>query len=173
VPRRDEWLQTSLPGLFVAGDAAGIGGKDVALVEGRLAAVAACAQLGQAVTESRTARLRRELLRQRRFASVLDALFPMPTALWDLATDDTILCRCEEITLADVRRAVADGATTPTAVKNLTRVGMGRCQGRMCYGAVAHAIAQETGRSLEKVAGFTPRPPVVPVPLEGLLEEPL
>jgi NADPH-dependent 2,4-dienoyl-CoA reductase/sulfur reductase-like enzyme len=173
VPVRDEWLQTSLSGLYVAGDGAGIGGKDAALWEGRLAALAAGARLGQATPESRIKRVRRELRKQRRFAAVLEVLFPIPTALWDLVTEDTVLCRCEEVTVADVRRAVADGATTPTAVKNLTRVGMGRCQGRMCYHSVALAIAQQTESPVEQMSTFTPRPPVLPVPLEGLLEEPL
>jgi NAD(P)H-nitrite reductase large subunit len=110
-------------------------------------------------------------LRQQRFAGLLEALFPFPAAQWALMTDDTVLCRCEEITLGEVRQAVADGATTPTAVKSLTRAGMGRCQGRMCYGAVAHAVAQQTGQPVETVGTLTPRPPVMPVPLEGLLEE--
>jgi NADPH-dependent 2,4-dienoyl-CoA reductase/sulfur reductase-like enzyme len=173
IPRRDEWLETSLPGLFVAGDGAGIGGKDVAMGEGRLAAVAAARRLGQPVAGSRVEKVRRELRRQRRFSAVLEELFPFPLELWDLMADDTTLCRCEEITLADVRRAVADGATTPTAVKNLTRAGMGRCQGRMCYGAVAQAIARETGQPIETIPALSARPPVIPVPLEGLLEEPL
>jgi NADPH-dependent 2,4-dienoyl-CoA reductase/sulfur reductase-like enzyme len=172
-PRRDEWLQTTLPGLFVAGDGAGIGGKDVALWEGRLAAMAAASQLGQTLAGDRLETVRRELSREQRFAAVLDTLFPFPPALWDLMTDGTILCRCEEITLGEVRQAVADGATTPNAVKGLTRAGMGRCQGRMCFGAVAHVVARETGQPVEDVGTLTPRPPVVPIPLEGLLEEAL
>lgn len=171
VPRRDEWLQTSLPGIFVAGDGAGIGGKDTALWEGRMAAMAAAAQLGLAVPGERIETARREHARQKRFVTVLDTLFPFPPALWDLMTDDTILCRCEEITLGEVRHAVADGATTPTAVKGLTRAGMGRCQGRMCFGTVARVIARETGQSVESMRPSTPRPPVLPVPLEGLTEE--
>jgi NADPH-dependent 2,4-dienoyl-CoA reductase/sulfur reductase-like enzyme len=171
VPRRDQWLQTSLPGLFVAGDGAGIGGKDTALWEGRLAAMAAAAQLGLTVPGERIETARRERLRQKRFAAVLDTLFPFPPALWDLMTDDTILCRCEEITLGEVRQVVADGATTPTAVKGLTRAGMGRCQGRMCFGTVAQVIARETGRPVDSMRPSTPRPPVLPVPLEGLTEE--
>lgn len=171
VPLRDEWLQTTLPGLFVAGDGAGIGGKDAALLEGQLAAMAVAAQLGQEVARARVESVRRELSRQRRFAAVLNALFPFPSYLWNLMTDDTIVCRCEEITVGEVRQAVADGATTPNAVKGLTRAGMGRCQGRMCGGPVAHVVAQETGQPVEAVSRFTSRPPVMPVPLAGLLEE--
>ncbi len=171
LPVRDEWLQTTQEGIFVAGDAAGIGGKDVALWEGRLAALAAARQLGRTVPADRLAAIRRELARQRRFAAVLLDLFPASARLGDLLTDDTVLCRCEEITVGEIRRAVAEGAETLNAVRMVTRAGMGRCQGRMCGGPVSELIARELGRPVEALGQVTPRPPVVPVPLEGLLED--
>jgi NADPH-dependent 2,4-dienoyl-CoA reductase/sulfur reductase-like enzyme len=170
-PVRDESLQTTLPGIYLAGDGAGIGGKDVALLEGRLAAMAAAQQLGYHVPEADQRSVRRRLKRERRFARALDALFPFPVTLWKLMTDDTIVCRCEEITVAQVRQAVAEGATTPIAVKNLTRAGMGRCQGRMCANSLAHLVARESGQSIPEAGLLRPRPPVLPIPLEGLLEE--
>lgn len=173
LPVRDAWLQTTQGGIFVAGDAAGIGGKDVALWEGRLAALAAARQLGRTVPADRLGEVRRELARQRRFAAVLLDLFPASAHLGDLLTDDTVLCRCEEITVGEVRRAVADGAETLNAVRMVTRAGMGRCQGRMCGGPVSELIARALGRPVAALGQVTPRPPVVPVPVEGLLEEPL
>jgi NADPH-dependent 2,4-dienoyl-CoA reductase/sulfur reductase-like enzyme len=171
IPLRDEWLQSTLPGLFVAGDGAGIGGKDVARLEGTLAALGAARILGQDLTSDRVVVLRRELERQRRFAAVLNDLFPLSAHLIDLLTDDTVLCRCEEITVGEVRRAVAEGATTVSAVRMVTRAGMGRCQGRMCGPSVAELLARELGQPIETVGQATPRPPVVPVPLDGLLDE--
>lgn len=171
VPVRDEWLQTTHSGLFVAGDGAGIGGKDVALLEGRLAAMGAALQLGRDVPPGRISTLKRDLSRQRRFAAVLDALFPFSARLGDLLTEDTVLCRCEEVTVAELRRAIGEGAGTVSAVRMLTRAGMGRCQGRMCGSAVAGLLARELDLPLEKVGQATPRPPILPVPLEGLLEE--
>ncbi len=171
LPVRDEWLQTSQPGIYVAGDGAGIGGKDVAAWEGRLAALAAAQQLGRPLPAGRVEAVRRELARQRRFAAVLLDLFPVSAHLGDLLTDDTVLCRCEEITVAEIRRAVADGAETLNAVRMVTRAGMGRCQGRMCGGPVSELIARELGRPVEALGQVTPRPPVVPVPVEGLLED--
>lgn len=171
LPVRNEWLQTTQPGIFVAGDAAGIGGKDVAQWEGRLAALAAARQLGRAIPDGRAEAVRRELARQRRFAAVLLDLFPASAHLGDLLTDDTVLCRCEEITVGEIRRAIADGAETLNAVRMVTRAGMGRCQGRMCGGPVSDLIARELGRPVEALGQVTPRPPVVPVPLEGLLED--
>jgi NAD(P)H-nitrite reductase large subunit len=117
------------------------------------------------------AALRSDLERQRRFAAVLDALFPLSAHLGNLLTDDTVLCRCEEITVDQVRQAVAEGATTVSAVRMLTRAGMGRCQGRMCGSSVAELLARELDLPVEATGQATPRPPVVPVPLEGLLED--
>jgi len=173
LPVRDEWLQTTLPGLFVAGDGAGIGGKDVALWEGRLAALGAAGQLGRPVAPDRVARVQRELARQRRFAAVLLALFPASAHLGDLLTDDTVLCRCEEITVGEIRRVIDEGATTLNAVRMVTRAGMGRCQGRMCGGPVIELLARALGQPVETLGEVTPRPPVIPVPLDGLLEEEL
>ena len=171
VPMRDEWLSTTLAGLFVAGDGAGIGGKDVAQLEGRLAALGAARHLGGTVPPDRVSALRRDLARQRRFAAVLDALFPLSSHLGDLLTDDTILCRCEEVTVGDVRRAIDEGAGTVSAIRMLTRAGMGRCQGRMCGHSVAELLARQLDRPVETVGQATPRPPVIPVPLQGMLEE--
>jgi NADPH-dependent 2,4-dienoyl-CoA reductase/sulfur reductase-like enzyme len=171
VPVRDEWLQTTLAGLYVAGDGAGIGGKDVARLEGRLAALGAARALNREVPSDRVEALRSDLGRQRRFAAVLDALFPLSAHLADLLTDDTLLCRCEEITVGQVRQAIAEGATTVSAARMLTRAGMGRCQGRMCGAPVAELLAREWGQTVEAVGQATPRPPVMPIPLAGLLDD--
>lgn len=171
LPVRDGWLQTTQEGIFVAGDGAGIGGKDVAQWEGRLAALAAAIQLKRSVAPDRIAVVQRELARQRRFAAVLTDLFPASVHLGDLLTDDTVLCRCEEITVGEIRRAVEEGAETLNAVRMVTRAGMGWCQGRMCGGPVSELLARTLGQPVEALGQVTPRPPVVPVPLEGLLDE--
>lgn len=170
-PMRDEWLQTTLSGLFVAGDGGGIAGKDVARLEGHLAATGAALQLGRAADPDRVSTLRLELARQRRFTAVLDALFPSTSIGGKLLTDDTILCRCEEITVGQLRCAINEGAGTVTALRMLTRAGMGRCQGRMCGIPAAELLARQLDRSVEAVGQATPRPPIMPVPLAGLLDD--
>ena len=170
MPERDEWLQTSLTGVYVAGDGAGIGGKDVAQWEGRLAALSVARQLGRPAAGERVATVRGSWPVSGASAAVLACSLP-PRMLGDLLTDDTVLCRCEEITVGEIRRAVAEGATTLNAVRMVTRAGMGRCQGRMCGGPVLELLARELGQPAEGLGQVTPRPPVVPVPLEGLAEE--
>ncbi len=168
VPVRDEWLQTTRAGLFAAGDCAGVGGKDVAMLEGRLAAMGAARHLGQPVDAARVLAVKRELANQRRFAAVLDDLFPFSPRLADLLTEDTVICRCEEITVGEVRGIIEEGATTMTAVRRLTRAGMGRCQGRMCASSITRLVAEELGCPVEAVRQATGRAPIMPVPLEEL-----
>ena len=173
-PVRDEYLQTSVEGCFIAGDAAEIIGKNGALFEGRLAAVAAASQLGKLNKEQageRAHQLRVSLARERAFAGLLNRAFAPEPGLWSLMEEDTIICRCEQVTLAQVRQAVRDGCDSFAGVKNHTRAGMGWCQGRMCWMNAAHVIADELGIPLEHASRHTVRPPVFPVTLGDLLEE--
>lgn len=77
--------------------------------------------------------------------------------------DDLIICRCEEVTVDQVRDAIARGAVTITAIKRRTRAGMGLCQGRTCEMLVAQILVAELS---EPGSSFHPdriRPPVAPV----------
>jgi NAD(P)H-nitrite reductase large subunit len=99
---------------------------------------------------------------------MLADVFRFRSGLWQLATDDTEICRCEEVTVGDVRRAIRDGVITLNALRGATRIGMGRCQGRYCEVAAAHLLADMTGQSIEAVGIFTPRVPLVPVRAKAL-----
>lgn len=173
IPRRNDEMETSCPGIYAAGDCAGIGGAEMAMIEGRIAGYAAAAKLGrlteamklQAVSREQTA-----LRREQRFASLLGELFSPPPGLYSLAEPDTIICRCEQVTLRQVREAIAYGAQSVSDVKNLVRTGMGNCQGRTCGSIIAQILAAETGRKLADVQYLNIRPPIHPVPL-AVVEE--
>ena len=80
---------------------------------------------------------------------------------------DPIVCRCEEVTVSQVARAIAAGYDTLEELKRHLRVGMGPCQGRTCLPLVARILARQTGRPLEEIMeGISIRPPLVPVPFE-------
>jgi NADPH-dependent 2,4-dienoyl-CoA reductase/sulfur reductase-like enzyme len=170
-PWRDERFQTDIPGIFAAGDGAGIGGAENARLEGRVAGTAAAVDAGrltQTQWEAFYRRMRPGLDQQRRFGRLLGDLFALPPDLISLAADDTLVCRCEEITLGEVKQAVAVGARTVGEVKMITRAGMGNCQGRMCEYSVAGAIVQALaaeGVTPESVGRFAARPPLHPLPL--------
>jgi D-hydroxyproline dehydrogenase subunit alpha len=172
IPIRNKWLGTSVPGIFAAGDGAGIGGKDVAFFEGQLAALSAAISLGKSIPSIKIAEVRQNLTRQQRFAEVINTLFPFPTQTLDLLTADTYLCRCEGVRVTAVRQMISEGATTFGILRKLTRAGMGRCQGRMCGHTLAAILSQETGQPVDQLELATPRPPVMPIPLHGLAEIP-
>ncbi len=174
LPIHDQEQQSTVTGVYVAGELTGVAGAEVALVEGYVAGLAAAARLGKlsaAQAQPRLEQARRRLAYLRRFASIVKELFRMRPGIYELADDATVICRCEEVTTGEIRRAVAHGARTANALKAWTRVGMGPCQGRVCGNLVTHLIADQAGLPLESVRGFTTRPPIKPVPI-GLLAEP-
>ncbi len=83
--------------------------------------------------------------------------------------DDMIVCRCEEITVGEIRRAIREGAGDLAGIKRRTRAGMGLCQGRTCETLVIRILCQELGKKPSEVTPASVRPPVVPVPF-GVLD---
>jgi NADPH-dependent 2,4-dienoyl-CoA reductase/sulfur reductase-like enzyme len=171
VTRHDEHQETSHQGVYVAGEVGGIGGADVAEEEGRIAAMAAVRALGKGKANGERKaeeKARARLAEARKFAQVTRDMMRLKPALFDLITDDTIVCRCEEVAAKAVRDAIADGDPTVRGVKIRTRAGMGQCQGRICGSLVSRLIAKHTGVGLDQIEPDTPRPPVKPVPLSAL-----
>lgn len=83
--------------------------------------------------------------------------------------DNTIVCRCEDISLAEIRELIARGITSIDEIKRLTRAGMGPCQGRGCRQIIAQEIARATGRSMDEISMPKFRPLVVPVKLGAFI----
>ena len=172
VPAYDEWQATSADGVFVAGEASGLGGAPVAECEGELAAIGVARHLGRisdAGAQRMAEPIRSRLRRLRRFASLLPRLFPAPPELAELARPETIVCRCQNVTFERALEAVTHaGATTLNEVKTTTRCGMGWCQGRICGGLLPSLLAQRAGTGFDPASGFTARNPVRPVQVSSL-----
>lgn len=169
----DDQQQTSVHGVYAAGETTGVGGADLARVEGALAGSAAAAALGHARrSDARmTRRLRARRARLRRFAAALQELHPVRDGWTSWLDDTTVVCRCEEVTCGRVREAVRDlGARDPRAVKLLARPGMGWCQGRICGAATATLTAVLCGRAVHQrdLEGLVERVVAQPVPLRVL-----
>jgi NADPH-dependent 2,4-dienoyl-CoA reductase/sulfur reductase-like enzyme len=143
---------TSVPDVYCAGESTGIGGADSALVEGQIAGYAATNNSAKAGA----------LFSQRaswhRFRAALAATFALRPELKSLATDETLLCRCEDVSLGRVRQF-----SSWREAKLQTRCGMGACQGRIC-GAASKFIL---GWGMESV-----RPPVLPALVGSLVSQP-
>lgn len=169
---RSSRMETTIPGVFVAGDGSQIKGYEAAIEEGRAAGIAACAQLGKLSLDQADRQIRplqRKLKRAKKFGEALDAISaPRPGILHSMP-DDTIICRCEEVKLRDIRNAVAYGAGGINDIKRRTRLGMGHCQGRFC-GQLINELLWKISGEQKKREVFTPRIPVKPVPFGALLE---
>jgi NADPH-dependent 2,4-dienoyl-CoA reductase/sulfur reductase-like enzyme len=173
VPVRDPNLATSVPGIYAAGDGAGVAGALVAATEGRLAGLAAAARLraiDAATLVSAREPLYRELERLTPIRRALDRISALRPGLASLVKDDTIVCRCEEVAWTEVRGAVAAGCSTYRSLKVATRVGMGACQGRFCWPSASRLVARELGRSPGDIGPSSARPPVRPVTLGELAD---
>ena len=168
LPVRDAAGRSSVPGVYLAGDGAGILGAPAAEWAGERAALALLADTGHRLTPADTARvaqLERRLARAQRFRGGLERAFPFPTAWAAQASDELLVCRCESLTAGELRAtARATGTTEINRLKALTRVGMGRCQGRMCAVAATEILAQCTGQPLSAVGRLRGQAPVKPIP---------
>ncbi|CAM5614649.1 NADPH-dependent 2,4-dienoyl-CoA reductase/sulfur reductase-like enzyme OS=Streptomyces violarus OX=67380 GN=FHS41_001097 PE=4 SV=1 [Streptomyces violarus] len=122
--------------MWAAGESTGIGGAALALAEGHIAGCSAAAHLRGTAPGPAPAALKART-KLRRSAAALDAAYAPPAHWTEQVTDDTVVCRCEEVTAGAVRDALDLGAGDERTVKLLTRAGMGWCQGRMCQAAVA------------------------------------
>jgi len=167
VPRVDAWGDSSVPGLAIAGDGAGVAGAEAAEASGRIAALQALHALDLLDAAARDAQAAAPLAAQarwRRGRAFLDALY-LPALTFRIAAPEVIACRCEEVTGAALREAVRLGATGPNQAKAFLRCGMGPCQGRMCALTVAETIAALRGVDPGSIAPLRVRSPVKPITL--------
>lgn len=166
LPVHDAAGRASVDGVYLAGDGAGIMGADAAEWAGERAALALLADNGVAVDTARATELERKLDRITGFRHGLERAFPVPGDWAAHAPDDLVVCRCENVTAGTLRQTVASaGATELNRLKALSRVGMGRCQGRMCGVAAAEILAHATQQSLQQVGRLRGQAPIKPIPI--------
>jgi len=171
VPVRTTRMETTVPGVFATGDGAGVAGALVAVEEGRIAGITAAEQAGMlrsAEAERRRAPSVERLRSLSRVRDVLDEMSRIRPGLTELATPQTLACRCEEVSIAEVSAALDQGARDLQAVKLLTRLGMGPCQGRNCGPSMALHVANAVGCSPAETGRINPRPPIKPVTVGAL-----
>nr|XP_061797955.1 hydrogen cyanide synthase subunit HcnB-like [Nerophis lumbriciformis] len=144
----DQHLRTSQPGIWCAGEVTGVGGAELALLEGKIAGLAAT---DQATPD----RLLRKRHRYRRFTASLERAFAPRPELRDRLLGDTIVCRCEDVTWGAL-----EPAWQRRQAKLYSRLGMGPCQGRIC------------GPATDWLLGWpadTVRSPLLPTPISHLM----
>lgn len=152
-------------GLYVAGDGARIGGAQAASLSGRLAGLACLADFGLPVDNAEVDRLTKRRANYWEAQAGLARAFVWPAADIAALPDDTILCRCENVTAGTVRHVARNlaGEHDINRIKALTRCGMGRCQSRMCGQATIEVAAAACEAPTEAMTHYRPQPPIKPV----------
>ena len=178
-PARRQWLpETDALGrangrkdVYLAGDGAGMLGADAAEARGRLAAHAVLTDLDISHVTYRPQPDLEAVARATHLQAALRAAFDLPGNFLAAVSDETILCRCEQVQAGELR-AIAGlmGARELNRAKSYSRVGMGRCQGRLCGHAAAEVMADKLGVSVDSVGRMRGQPPIKPVPVSTVAE---
>lgn len=164
-PQVDAWGESSKAGIFVAGDSSGIAGAQAAEEAGRLSVLRVARQLGQLEEEecdTRALPIRRRLGPHQAIRPFLDVLY-QPARSFLVPEDDTIVCRCEEITAGELRHIADAGCQGPNQAKAFCRAGMGPCQGRLCGLTVSQVLAERSNQSIDAVGYYHIRSPIKPL----------
>ncbi|MCG7207438.1 NAD(P)/FAD-dependent oxidoreductase [Streptomyces arenae] len=167
----DDYQRSSVAGVLVAGEATGVGGAALAVAEGELAAITASADSGAKIDERRRRSLRRRIRRLRAFAEAMHLAHPLPQGWQKWVDEETLICRCEEVSYSALRHAVDHlGAEDLRTAKLLARPGMGWCQGHVCGFATACLVAKDGHPTAQDLRAFARQTPSVPVPLGQLAD---
>ncbi len=170
-PVVDEWGRSSVETVSLVGDCSGIYGAKVAEYSGSIAGFDAAFLTGYLSEEERDKAASPFNIARRKEMVIrpfLDSVYRPNKEMIVPRSPETVVCRCEEVTLHDIIGAMEKGYTLPVTVKNETRSGMGRCQGRMCGLTISEILADNLGVSPEKIGYYTIRPMIKPVTVAQL-----
>jgi NADPH-dependent 2,4-dienoyl-CoA reductase/sulfur reductase-like enzyme len=163
----DEHGASSVPAVFVVGDGARVFGAKAAALSGKLAAARIAALLGVNAIASQDAPLHRLRTRELRLRRFLDRLYRPAEASVLAADPQTIVCRCENLSIQDLTSTVPEAHADLNFVKSASRCGMGPCQGRQCSHSTA-LLARRADPELHQPVPLRPRSPLAPLSLQEL-----
>lgn len=172
VTERNDDCETTVTGTYAVGDCCGLGGAPAAREEGVIAGCAVARSLDRALPDrivEQERQARRDLKRHRAFQAALWRMFRAPRYQAELARPDTIICRCENVRLAELEAALADGDPSIGSVKRRTRLGMGPCQGRYCAPVTASMISRRDGVPVDEFSFFAPQSPLKPIRIADIV----
>lgn len=166
-PQLNDWGESSQQGLFIAGDSAAIGGALAAEYAGHISALQIAMQLGKISAAQRnhlSQAAQQQRTEQLAIRPFLDALYK-PRQDFLRPSDDTLVCRCEEVSAGQIRQLARQGCAGPNQTKAFVRAGMGPCQGRMCGNTVSELIAEVQQQPVAQVGHYNVRAPIKPITL--------
>jgi len=171
VPLVDEDFRSSIPGVYIAGDATGISGAFSAVNKGRIAGFTALKDLNLISNKEFEDKKKSELILLKRneiFGKASSNLMKLREELIQTISPKTIVCRCEDVYLSEINKAISLGARDVNQLKAWTRCGMGPCQGRTCSEAIETILANKIG-DRESVGQWTGRTPLRPLPIDKII----
>lgn len=153
--------------LWLAGDCVAIGGADAAAASGRLAALDILKKQRKYKKRREILRLQKKVIRLRNFQRAMASAFRWPYETAQFLSDQTYACRCERVTVSEIRHAVEEDIahTEVNRIKAITRCGMGRCQGRYCSQSLQEIVICSSGKSPEAVGRLRAQAPFRPMPV--------
>lgn len=169
--KTDEYMQSSVKNIFVIGDGKSIRGVDVAMVEAKIASIKILKDFDKIKKSDFNTKFDsclKELKSCLHIRDFLDALYLPDENMIYPSNDDVVVCRCEEVTLGDIKESLKTDCRGPNSVKSFTRCGMGNCQGRFCGLTLLEIISKETNVSIEKLKYLRIRSPIKPVRIEEM-----
>jgi NAD(P)H-nitrite reductase large subunit len=172
-PQRNAHFETTVPCVYAVGDCVTASGVENSLLEGAIAASSIAASRGVADRGRlrQLSKLKRQWRRLQKFRSAVVELTVKESLDQRPLTDDTIVCRCEDVSLATINDALGQGIQDLNALKAETRVCMGRCQGRTCMHTVLALLAAATGKVPDQFKPPVPRLPLRPVKVGDWLKK--
>jgi NADPH-dependent 2,4-dienoyl-CoA reductase/sulfur reductase-like enzyme len=168
----DDVGQTSVSHVYAIGDGVRLMGAQVGRYQGFVTGCAVAQSLGFAApgsVERERSFAARQVRKHASFQAALWQLFAAPRVHYQLATADTVVCRCESVTRGAIEHALGEGADTPASLKRRTRAGMGRCQGRYCESILREILTEAGMDSGDESSSFAPRAPIIPIRISELV----
>jgi NAD(P)H-nitrite reductase large subunit len=145
-----------------------VAGKKVAVEEGAVGGLSAALAMGYISGSDVNKQIKlhqKRLHKIDRFRKMFDEISCPRAGLYELANDDTVVCRCEEVTLGQIKDALAKNTFQIKDLKRMTRLGMGSCEGRMCAPSLIEMMRHRFSAPAEKIGYLMPRPTIRPVSL--------
>ena len=168
---RSNDFETNIPGVYAVGDCAGLGGAFAACDEGIIAGLHSVLSLGIKITkkqDNERSITRNKLKKHRKFQSAFWTLYSSKIPNYLDTQQETYICRCEQVTIRQIRKEIKLGCITIGELKQRTRAGMGRCQGRYCASFLTEILKLETKTPIEEEKFFAPRFPINPIKINEI-----
>lgn len=176
VVKVDEALESSLLSVYAVGEITGIAGAKKSFIQGKLAAMSILKKLGKINPGNGKKAFQKEIQtlisldhQQDEYAAFLNHLCQVPLSAYAAIPDETIICRCEEITMGTIKKSIEQEFDTIGSLKKATRCGMGRCQGRICGPVIFDIITALTKKNPVNIGSLLSRAPVKNVNIKAFL----